>query len=385
MKILLVGEYSRLHNTLKEGLIWLNHEVTLIGTGDGFKNYPVDININASFFEKPFFYFIAKVIYKLFKISLIQLESAYRFYKILPQLKGFNVIQLINENSLRTHPKLEILLLKKLIKQNRKLFLLSCGTDYISVSYANNKKLKYSILTPLHNDFSLKKDYKYILKYITKPYKKLHKFLFKNIEGVIASDIDYHIPLYDHPKYLGLIPNPINTDKLKFVSIKNTPSKITIFHGINRLNYIKKGNRFFEEALHIIQKKYPDKINIITTENIPYKDYIKLYNDAHIVLDQVYAYDQGYNALEAMAKGKVVFTGAEHEWLDHYNIEEDTVAINAVPDAEKIASKLEWLILNPDKIRDISKNARAFIKKEHNYIKIANTYYNTWFNKTNKL
>lgn len=377
MKILLVGEYSRLHNTLKEGLICLNHEVTLIGTGDGFKNYPVDANINATFFEKPFFYFIAKVIYKLFRISLIQLESAYRFYKILPQLKGFNVVQLINENSLRTHPKLEIWLLKKLIKQNGKLFLLSCGTDFISVSYANNKKLKYSILTPLHNDFSLKKDYKYILKYITKPYQKLHIFIYKNIEGVIASDLDYHIPLKYNTKYLGLIPNPVNLDILTYRPLVIT-EKINIFHGINQLNYIKKGNRFFEEALIILQKKYPDKVNIITTENIPYKDYIELYNDAHIVLDQVYAYDQGYNSLEAMAKGKVVFTGAEQEWLDHYNIEEDTVAINAVPNAEKIASKLEWLILNPEKIDDISKNARIFIEKEHDYTKIAQKYLNTW-------
>ena len=58
---------------------------------------------------------------------------------------------------------------------------------------------------------------------------------------------------------------------------------------------------------------------------------MKAYNSAHILLDMVYAYDQGYNALEAMAKGKVVFTGAEREWLEYYNIEEDQVVINAFP------------------------------------------------------
>ena len=45
MKILLIGEYSRLHNSLKEGLESLNHEVTIVGTGDKFKNFPVDISI----------------------------------------------------------------------------------------------------------------------------------------------------------------------------------------------------------------------------------------------------------------------------------------------------------------------------------------------------
>ena len=42
MKILLIGEYSRLHNSLKEGLQKLGHEVTILGFKDGFKDYPVD-------------------------------------------------------------------------------------------------------------------------------------------------------------------------------------------------------------------------------------------------------------------------------------------------------------------------------------------------------
>jgi len=79
-----------------------------------------------------------------------------------------------------------------------------------------------------------------------------------------------------------------------------------------------------------------------------------------------------------LAKGKVVFTGAEKEWLELYNLEEDTVAINALPDAKHIAAKLEWLILNPKKIKDISKNARAFIEKEHHYISIAERYVKQW-------
>ncbi|WP_338356709.1 glycosyltransferase [Yeosuana marina] len=377
MKILLIGEYSRLHNSLKEGLLKNGHKVVLIGSGDDFKNYPVDINVAATFFKRRFLFFISKAIHKLTNISLVELENAYRFNKILPNLKGYDIVQLINENSIKTNPFFEKRLLKRLFKQNKKTFLLSCGTDYISVKYAHDKKFRYSILTPFHNDQNLKKQYKFILKYIKKSRFKLHSFIFKNVDGVIASDIDYHIPLLDYPKYLGLIPNPINTEKLKFIK-QDFHSKVKIFHGINRLNYIKKGNVFFEEALKIIQEKYPEKVEIVITENIPYINYIENYNTCHILLDQVYAYDQGYNALEAMAKGKVVFTGAEQEWLDYYNLKKDTVAINALPDAKKIADKIEWLILNPEKIMEISKNARAFIEKEHHYITIANKYLSIW-------
>ena len=47
MKILLLGEYSRLHNSLKEGLVALGHEVIIVGCGDKFKKFPVDYSIYA--------------------------------------------------------------------------------------------------------------------------------------------------------------------------------------------------------------------------------------------------------------------------------------------------------------------------------------------------
>ena len=238
MKILLLGEYSRLHNTLKEGLTDLNHEVTLVGNGDDFKNFPMDFNIGATFFTKPFFLVVAKAIHKLTNISLIELENAYRFNNLLPHLKNYDGVQLINENSIKTNPYFEKKLLKKLFKQNDKTFLLSCGTDYISVKYAADKKFRYSILTPLNENPKLKKQYEFILKYVKGTYYKLHEFIYKNVNGVIATDLDYHIPLVNNPKYLGLIPNPINVEKITFNPVELI-EKIVVFHGINSLYYIK--------------------------------------------------------------------------------------------------------------------------------------------------
>ena len=377
MRILLVGEYSRLHNSLKEGLTEQGHDVVLLGTGDGFKNFPSDIVIKRSVFFNPILKTIAKGFDKLFNIQLIELDNYFRLKKIVPTLNGFDVVQLINEQALKTSPKHEIILISQLISQNKNLYLLSCGTDYSSVKYALDKKFDYSILIPYFEDKTLKKHYRFILKYVTKPYKNLHDFLFQNIQGVIATDLDYHIPLNGHSKYLGLIPNPVNTDKINYKQL-DVSDKIVIFHGINRMNYIKKGNRFFEDTLQIIKEKFGDKIEVITAENLPYNDYIKAFDSCHILLDQVYAYDQGYNALEAMAKGKVVFTGAEQEWLDYYNLDEDTVALNALPNVDYLVNKLEWLITNPNKILEISKNARAFIEKEHHYKSVSNIYVQKW-------
>lgn len=118
MKVLLVGEYSRLHNSLKEGLTELGHDVLLIGTGDLFKNYPVDINIDSIFFNTSLPLFFRKVIHKISGFDIAQLEIAHRFKAALPKLKGYDVVQLINEDALGIHPKIQIPLLEKLFTQN---------------------------------------------------------------------------------------------------------------------------------------------------------------------------------------------------------------------------------------------------------------------------
>mgnify|MGYP003140134421 CR=1 FL=1 len=376
MRILLVGEYSRLHNSLKEGLLALGHEVTLISTGDEFKNFPSDILLKRKY-DSGISKKVKVGLFKLFGLDISSLSLKIQFFQQQEKFKGFDVVQLINESPLGILPKHEKEIISFLKKNNEKLFLLSCGTDYTSVKYAYEKKFRYSIFNPLFELKVSEKEFFPALKYLKPQYKDLHDFVFKNADGVIASDLDYDIPLQGNKKYSGLIPNPVNTEILMFQSI-NTEGKIIIFHGINRANYFKKGNDYFEAALEKLQQKYPENIEVISVENVPYSEYIEKYNSAHILLDQVFAYDQGYNALEAMAKGKVVFTGAETEFLDRYNLKEDEVCINALPDVAYLFNKLEDLILNPEKLTSISVNARKFIERDHDYVYIAKKYLETW-------
>jgi len=376
MNILLVGEYSRLHNSLKEGLQELGHKVTLVSTGDEFKNFPSDILLKRKY-ESGFPKKVKVGLFKLFGLDITSLDLRNQFFQQKESFKDFDVVQLINESPLGISPKYEKEIVSYLKKSNKKLFLLSCGTDYISVKYAFEKKFRYSILNPLFEGKVSEKDLAPAMKYLKPEYRELHEFLYKKIDGVIASDMDYDIPLAGNEKYLGLIPNPVNTEKLEFQAFSKD-EKIVIFHGINRANYFKKGNDFFEAALKELQQKYSSKVEVITVENIPYAEYIEKYNSAHILLDQVLAYDQGYNALEAMAKGKVVFTGAEKEFLERYNLQEDEVCINALPNADYLFKKLEDLILNPKKLAAISTNAREFIEREHNYISVAKKYMEAW-------
>jgi len=140
VRILLIGEYSRLHNSLKEGLVALGHDVTLVGNGDGFKNFPVDLSTKAGWSESKIGTVFRKVIHRLTKLDIAQLEFGIRFYFHLKKLKGFDVVQLINEAPIQTTPKLERFLLKKIFNQNPNVFLLCCGVDYIVAKHLMEKK-----------------------------------------------------------------------------------------------------------------------------------------------------------------------------------------------------------------------------------------------------
>ena len=149
MKVLLVGEYSRLHNSLKEGLQKLGHEVTIMASGDGFKDYPSDIRI-INRYNSGFRLFFKKTIHKLTGLDISAKHIKKQVFENSEKIKGFDVVQLINESSFLTSPKNEKKIIGQLMSNNKKLFLLSCGSDYISVDYALKGKLKYSILTPFN-------------------------------------------------------------------------------------------------------------------------------------------------------------------------------------------------------------------------------------------
>jgi len=376
MRILLIGEYSRLHNSLKEGLVALGHEVILVSDGDGFKRYSSDFYITPKIAVNRFFNIPRQLIFRIFKFDIAKIERGIKFYRLLPKLKNYDVVQLINEAPIQTTSFFEKYLLNKIITQNKKAFLLCCGIDYTVVKYMLDKKPRYSLLNPYFENTNLIKEYRYIFDYVSNGHKKVHDFLYEKVEGIIASDMDYYLPLKGHPKFLGLIPNPVNLLNIEYTepSIKD---KIIIFLGINQGAYHAKGIPYFEQALKSITSKYKDKIEVIVAQNIPYNEYIELYKKAHIILDQVYGYDQGYNALEAMAAGKVVFTGAESEFQDYYQLT-DTVAINALPDVESIVKQLSFLIENPEELILIGNRARKFIEKEHHFVKIAEKYLESW-------
>ena len=166
MKILLLGEYSRLHNSLKEGFVTLGHEVSIVGCGDKFKQFPVDYSIYARICNDNK---IANLLYrgirKVIGLDFEKIEKAIRFYLLIPKLNGYHHVQLINSDALETYPILSRFLYKKLFKNIQSRSLLICGDETPIVDYLIKKEFKYSDLTHYFEDNSIEKEFQFLLKY----------------------------------------------------------------------------------------------------------------------------------------------------------------------------------------------------------------------------
>lgn len=373
MRILLIGEYSGFHNTLKTALQHLGNHVVLVGDGDQYKSYPVDISTKPRFFSEH--YLLRKFkdfIYKIFKIDLLKLEQGMRYFLIKNKLKNFDVVQLINSDALFTYPWVAKPVLQFIFKHNHKCFLSACGDDTPYADWLLKSTEPYNLLTPITSGDATKDNYRFTLKYAERAYRKQFEFVAENVKAIIPTDIDYAIALKTHPKATTMIPVPIDISKYDEVPFPAT-DVIHIFHGISDMNYVKKGNRYFEEALEIIKQNYGNKVKVTTVRSLPYTQYIRSYDQAHIVLDQVFSYDQGYNALEAMTKGKVVFTGAEDAFYKFYELEE-SVCINAKPEVTYLVAQLGKLINNTLELAALSTRARNFVEKYHSLETVATRY-----------
>ena len=123
MKILLIGEYSNVHWTLAEGLRAAGHKVCVISNGDFWKNYKRDISLIRE--EGRSF---AGIKYMLKAISL------------LPQMRGYDIVQLINPIFLELKAKHIIPFYKYLRRNNSKIFLGAMGMDALWVKAGADKK-----------------------------------------------------------------------------------------------------------------------------------------------------------------------------------------------------------------------------------------------------
>ena len=214
----------------------------------------------------------------------------------------------------------------------------------------------------------------------SKKFKEFNEYIADEVDGIIPTNFEYEISYKGHKNLLPLIPHPININKIKFIeNIIN--GKLIIFHGLNR--YGLRGTRHVEEAFKLIEKKYPNKFELIIDGNMPLEKYLNVLKRANIVIDQTYGHSIGMNGLYALALGKVVLGGSEPEALESLGMKNSPV-INIKPNSQHIFEQIEILLRDINKIKEIGYLSRKYVENVHSHIGISKKFLDIWVENVEK-
>lgn len=380
MKVLLLGEYSGVFTELKKALEKKGVHCYTMNDGDGWKGFPADYRFPKQ--EKKSKSRIALLFHELiYRLGFKGLIGFYKNWKTLKQnLAGYDVVQLINpivygEWGAFAH----IVMYNYIFKHNGAVCLSVLGDDYYTVKWArkNIKKsnnYQYSIRDVIWHP-SATFMYEFCL-----GYHLLNFIVARNSKAIIPGVLNYKEPYDWTHKVSNVIPFPIDEKRISKQALYiNGNDKVKIFHGWQKGRERFKGNDVFDSVIRKLIESYPEKVDYLVVQNVPYDRYIKLYEDSHIYIDQLYGVDKGVNATLGMAAGKVVFTGAEEESLRAYpHYTGEVPCVNASCDEKNLYQQFVELINNPDEMIKISERAIEFVRDNHRSSLIADLYLEVW-------
>jgi glycosyltransferase involved in cell wall biosynthesis len=376
MKILLIGEYSGVHVTLAKTLKKQGYSVTLVSDGDAYKGFDKDFSID---YRSP----KNSLLRKLMIISdFLGIKGIVQYWKNrgqIAKLVGYDIVQLINPIALNGYGSIvNIFFIRFLSKNNRRLYLGALGDDYFWTKAAlNHGRFRYSAMDNLNirniKPYLLSLKCMYGLFYPT-----LNRYAMKVSDRVIPGLYDYYAAYADFRKCTAIIPLPILAERINPNPIIFKGYPVKIFHGWQSGKECRKGNLLFDEAIRKLKANYGNKVEYIVVKSLPYDEYIQLFSDCHIFIDQCYSYDMGMNGLLGAAAGKVVLSGAEPEAIACFSPKTNAAALNAVPDVDSIYWQLADLIENPRKMENLSQAAIETVELRHRSDHVAAKYLEVW-------
>ena len=357
MKILLLGEYSNVHNTLAEGLRQLGHQVTVASNGDFWKNYPRDIDLQrtASLWGK--------------------ISFAFRLLRALPKLRGYDVVQLINPLFVEIKAERLFALYRYLRKHNKRVYLCAFGMDYYWVNECRTRKpLRYSDFN-LGNELRQNADaLKETADWIGTSKERLNKYIAHDCDGIITGLYEYWVcyqPLFPHRTVF--IPFPIRMPSPP-ATISPVGQKVKIFIGINKSRHAYKGTDVLLTAALRLVDKHAEEVELVKAESVPFAEYQQLMDGCDLILDQLYSYTPSMNPLLAMSKGIVCVGGGEPEGYELLNETHLRPIINVLPDVEDVYRQLEEAIADKERLMQRKHQSVNYVAKHHDYVKVAQQY-----------
>ena len=353
-KVLLLGEYSAVHRYLRDGLRELGVEVTFASGTYGWRKHAVDNSSSSKY-----------------KGIVGKVDLYLRPFYMFNRFTGHDVVQFIDYNIFVRRLGINDYLVKSIINNNTKSYLMVASCDHFVKDYYN--KIKNPICKGC---LTLDKKLTQCPVANASSHKRFNKLL-PLYDNVIPVMHEYE-QAYKNAGVGTLshaLPFPINMNHIKYQENK-VLKKIVIFHGINRVGF--KGTKIITAALSKIQKKYPKDVEVVIDGRVPYHDYLNLLERTNIVVDQIYNEGYGMNALISMAMGKIVVCGDVTKTVNGLNITDSIPSISVEPTEDDIFNKIEVLICQKKVIKQLGHESMVFVRNNFNHIKVAQMYLDLW-------
>ena len=373
MRILLFGEYSNVHHTLCEALRRAGHEVLLISDGDGWKDYPRDVDLRRTK-EGP----VGSLLY-LSKLATL-----------LPKLRGYDVVQIVNPIFLDVKARWNRWVFDYL-KRNNGIMSVGCfGDDYYVISrMQEDKYLPYTDFYAAGRVIDHEVNRRRIMTWTEGPKAELTQYVMQQADCLVPCLYEYW-KVYDTPEFrsrLRYIPLPVAVSTPSSPrsrgchvwqpSIPSPP--IRILFASQKLRGQMKCTDQLEPLFDRLAQDYPDKVELQKIESVPFEQYQRLVAEADVVVDQLYSFTPAMGALESMAQGKVVVSGYEPEYQQFIDGPCESGIINLRPfDDAHNYEILRTTLTDRNKIARLQSSSQAFVRKFHNADDVARQFVEFW-------
>ena len=345
MRILFIGDYSNLHTTLAQELRKMGHQADVLSDKCGY----MDLEANIYLKREPGIKGGFKYLYDLFSL--------------LPRLKDYDVVQLINTNFFILRPPKIKYFYDRLKEQNRSMFLTLAGNDYYYVKACYDAKIFRFSEFKTGNNFTAAamEEPQHMYGWMSHANKRLAEYLYEDITGAMAVLPEYDMagkPLLG--ERLAFTNLPINFSQLP-PSSNFSDGKVTLFMAMRSGVEHWKGTRQLYKIAQEIEQEMPDKVKVELARDLSLQEFLSRMSKSDIVLDQLYAYSPAMTALYAMGMGKVAATGAQPEYYDYIDYHETEPIFSLSPFDNDIKERLikliddrEMILRNGEKSKEIA-------------------------------
>lgn len=363
MRILLLGEASFVHYTLRNGFKKLGHDVILMSGGNNERNCPRDIDLKRNM--------------KYGKLSGI--ITLWKLLLNVRRLVGNDIVQIHNYQFIPLRGRWNEIIMRLLKLTNKKVVKCCLGDDFIIFNRQAAGVLKYCD-TNIGNRVINKKENAWRIEEQMLP-NLMHccKYTNKQADALLPCLYEYYL-CYDLPEYhdkLYYMPLPMEISSFagKENMKRQVKKPVKVLIGIQSKRDYIKGAEIIAKYVERIVAENPGSLEVKKVYDVPYNDYLKMLDEADVLVDQLYSYTPSMNSLAAMAHGTVVIGGGEEEYYDFIGEKELRPIINVRPEEDEYnMMMLRETLLYPEKIEDMKRQGIEFVRKYHDHVRVAEKY-----------